>query len=423
MTHATLRFIPSGTRSLASWVFVSLAAASAAFAEDTCDSNADCPAGYQCETFDVTISCPPPAPDCQGDECNTNCDGDESAREDSASGVCIEIPPGCTSDADCDEGFVCIAAPIACSPPDCPEGPEGDACRDADDCDDVVSQGYCLEDFGPEDCDTDADCGEGEVCERFVSEACVGAVSPCAEDAAGNVQCDDPPMGPDEECTVVEYAQCIPRYASSCDVDTDCGPGFTCEAAEICVCSGSAGAMEGSGDDGENASEQENLEQQEEECSCEPSDELYCVLQDLPCESNEECPTGLTCELVSADSGSCSIDSDGNLICPDDQREPVPNGKCVPPGYNPDFTPAGPNDAVDSGPATPEEDPSVGGDGTDAGDTGYTDDTDAEDPNDTGDTDDTDGKSFFLSCASTGTDPSLFAFALLVFGLAHRRRS
>lgn len=414
MTHRRLRpLLPASPRSLASWVFVSLAAASGAFAADPCDSNADCPAGYQCELSAPTIGCPSPPPDCQGDACNVDCRDGEPG-----SGVCVEIPASCTSDADCGEGFLCIAAPIACAAPDCPAGPEGDECRELASCDDAQSEGYCHEDFRPASCDTDADCGEGDVCERFVYEECTGTVSPCESDPAGNVMCDDPPLGPDEECTIVEDAFCIPRYAASCDVDDDCGPGFTCEALEACSCSGSSGAMEGGEGDSEGTDANDGAE---DGCVCEPTDERYCALQDLPCESDEECPAGLVCEFVSLDATSCTADSEGNAQC-DDVPELTQYGQCVPPGYGADTT-DGPVE-----PGIPGGDPNGGTSGGNLREDGNEVPADADGDTDgdggaDGDTD-TDGNAggFSLGCASTSAEPSLLGLALLALGLRRRRQ-
>lgn len=410
MTYPRLRpLLPAGPRSLASWVFFSLAAASGAFAADPCESNTDCPAGYQCEALERTPDCPPPPLDCQGDACVVECDEGVATG-----GVCVEIPDGCASDADCDEGYVCVASPVACAEPACPEGPEGDACRETSTstCDDAQSGGFCVEDFRPATCDTDADCSEGDVCERFVYEECSGAVEPCAVDSSGNVQCDDPPMGPDEECRVVEEAYCIPRYAASCEADEDCGPGFTCEALETCACSGSSGTMEGGEGD------EDSPEGTFEECVCEPSDERYCALQELPCTSTEECPAGLECVIGYGNTSSCSIDSEGNVECPDDQPELSLEGRCMPPDY---ALPGGPGGSVepevgtDTGATTSggnqrEEEPAVGSDTDADGDTGSDADTDST------------PTSFSFGCTSAGTDPSLAGLALLAFGLLRRRR-
>jgi hypothetical protein len=139
----------------------------------------------------------------------------------------------CTSDRDCPQGHACTASKtIAPTEPACPRGatcPKPDA-----------SAPMVIMACEPKACSADADCGAGMVCFAQTSRACSGgaAVAPCAPDQP----CDaGPPVRMEPECTTTTTKICAWKWQLPCNMDSDCGAGFTCKPTETGSCSGSGG--------------------------------------------------------------------------------------------------------------------------------------------------------------------------------------
>ena len=89
------------------------------------------------------------------------------------------------------------------------------------------------------------------VCHTTEWGACSGAAPACDED--GNCE-----PAPEPECETGTTSQCVYKWETSCEVDADCGEGFTCKQEEAgCDCASSGGgsdpAVPEEGDEGGDA--------------------------------------------------------------------------------------------------------------------------------------------------------------------------
>lgn len=160
-----------------------------------------------------TCACNPP-PVCEPVACTLYCEGGFARDPETGCEVCAceEPPPPppaeCTSDADCGEGGVCDVSLCL---------PVGDL---------TVCGGLCRP-AEPTICASDAECGEGERCEPVACPAiCAipedGGPEECVYDCPpGICVADVPPPPPPAECTT----------------DADCADGQYCSIPEIdCAC-------------------------------------------------------------------------------------------------------------------------------------------------------------------------------------------
>ncbi len=305
------------------------------------------------------------------EQCTITCDdGDTCVRCQDNEDCAYKCLTLCASDLECDAGESCVVQETACA--GCPVD---DPLCDPTVCDGV---GKCVVGAGdpPAGCTADADCTGGDVCVTQTWESCVGSGCACPDDGDGNpdndVPCDCPP--PEEpECTSETVSFCGPRWLDGCAIDADCGPGFTCEAVELCTCAVSSDPSA------------------PEDCTCEASGELTCVLERVECASDDDCPEGLVCvdELGAV---PCALEEDGTVDCGDEAGSEA--RVCAPEG----FTESG-------GVVRAESDAAAEGEG---------------EPDDDDDVDD-DGM-FRLDCAQGGAAGALpFAALLLALG-RHRRR-
>ncbi len=285
----------------------------------TCVTDADCAEGQVC------LATPCAAPDCDPDDAEC----DPPVCED----VCVDDPGGvpwseCASDDDCGAGFVCEA--VGGSDCACPAG------ADCMDCEPETFYG-CV----PAPCQSDADCGEGLVCLTFESASCSDTAEPMPVCEPGQ-ECEEPSGVPaPPECETETVSFCGPKYLAACEVDGDCGEGFTCEVAEECSCSGGGATptdpVPEPGQDGGDAGDPMPPREFDdgappEECVCEPTGEKYCQAQEIACEDDAACPTGWTCESYPSTPSTCWTDESGNVECDDEQGVPAPS-VCVPPYY------------------------------------------------------------------------------------------
>lgn len=255
----------------------------------------------------------------------------------------------CGSDADCGEGLVCEvtgASGCDCAAPS-PDDPSGE--REACSCDPVEYRS-CV----PGPCQTNADCGAGLVCATY-EQPCASTALPCTPDG----YCPEP-----EPCEATTISVCAPQWVLPCETAADCGAGFECEASEICSCSAGTNSTEpaqGGGSDGGAPQDAlpETPREPEADCTCEPSGTNHCVAVEVACDDASACPAGWTCERMMYDT-PCAIpepaDDGGAEFAPPDSEEknpcaaepaPPSQGVCYPP-HSVDFDagiPRGDDDA------------------------------------------------------------------------------
>jgi hypothetical protein len=143
----------------------------------------------------------------------------------------------CDTDADCEGGRVCEAVPVAGgggSENQCVTGCHADSqCAAGERCEEVV----CItapcpgQCVGASECAGDADCATGSVCE--LSTGCT-APSTCVPGCHDSSQC-----SAGESCNIVQCLTCpcpgsCGPAPGACDVDADCDPGFVCELSTGC---------------------------------------------------------------------------------------------------------------------------------------------------------------------------------------------
>ncbi|MDP6943956.1 MAG: hypothetical protein QF464_07390, partial [Myxococcota bacterium] len=362
-----------------------------------CTSDADCDEGEVCEwgpTFGTGTATEPAMPPEEGggsgegesdDTPMPGGEGDTAPQE----GSCV---PGntwvseCETDDDCPSGMICdevgsattVVSDAACI---CPDGEPDCDCGEgfSEPAPEPETTTYyaCV----PAPCDTDADCGDGLVCITNIYEICEPGVKaqPCAEE---DPDCDgdtEPPAeDPAPECETLTESYCGPKYLANCEIDSDCGEGFTCVEEEICGCAVTGVQVppsstetddvpeeEGSSSDSAGApggatepTEPEGDDEEDEDCSCEPTGEMICELQELPCQSDDDCAfEGWTCQMAGLQpSVPCSFDSEsGEEDCGDIDDDPAMSaGQCVPStwDWNSRGSDVGFNEAANTGDGT-----------------------------------------------------------------------
>lgn len=316
-------------------------------AAETCTSDDDCGAEEYCATKGAPPCLPPACPD--GEAC------DESPDCPEAVGECVRAgedrTDACESDDDCDPGFSCEeVGATACG---CAPG------MDCGDCEPEVFHG-CV----PADCESDEDCGEGQVClTEEMPCTDTGSTPACPPDA----ECPD--FEEPEPCEPETRSQCAPMWAAPCEEAEDCGPGFDCEFEEICSCSGGGGVptpggsgssggaeptdpAEGSDGEAPDAgfrggdtpdSDREPTDPDDPgaspggdgDCTCEPADEKSCVPREIECSTGADCPSEWTCEAMEPPSTICVDHPDGESDC-EERTEPEGDEetRCVPPWFD-----------------------------------------------------------------------------------------
>jgi MYXO-CTERM domain-containing protein len=234
----------------------SLAAAALGFAwlcpaqahAQACETDADCAQGLVCEVVGA-IACA--VPDCPpGEECPEPepCEPEEFSE-------CVPGP--CTSDADCGEGLKCLSvssetctgSAMACDPDD-----EECVVVEVEPVCETVTEQYCAPDWVGE-CEADADCGEGFTC--VAAEICECSSGERSDEAEPGVEVDpapdseaepapdpeaepapDPDAVPEQEPEPVPepICECYPtgeKYCEpkevACESAADCPEGWTCE--------------------------------------------------------------------------------------------------------------------------------------------------------------------------------------------------
>jgi Cys-rich repeat protein len=169
-----------------------------------CTSDADCGDGFYCAFFG-----PEPEP------------GSDDAAQRPLTGTCepLVVEPGCTSDTDCGEGYICSFD--ATSPP---SDRAGEAAP-------VAPQGVCVK--LEETCTADIDCTVGSLCENgvcVVSNECF-----VDEDCARGFHCET--LAAPGALIALPGGVCVADETPGCTSDADCNGGtceITCESDPNC---------------------------------------------------------------------------------------------------------------------------------------------------------------------------------------------
>lgn len=253
----------------------------------------------------------------------------------------------CETKAECPDGFLCEAQDVGtCPVVDCIPG---------ESCKDPVCEPTKISVCVVPPCTKDEDCPTGMVCNEETRMECSGGGSePTCEPGA---VCPKGDAGA-PDCTTVTERACTARYELPCEQDNDCGPGFLCVEQKNCMCSGGGSAgSSGSGTAGGGAMgvPEPAPDAPEDQCSCEPTGEFACDLQETECAKDSDCPMGMSCEddpngavcsgtgvgggSAAADAGVRRPPQDGGAAPngaaePDAcEMDPAPRQICLPPYY------------------------------------------------------------------------------------------
>ncbi len=287
-----------------------------------CYSDGQCAEGQFCDT---SVCLPPPG--CTGDmACPAVCYGQ-----------CTDKPAGCTSDAQCGADQYCDFATCgwygaAEDRAPCRPDASGAGCLVP------PCEGVCLTRPVVTGCTSDADCGDGMICQveqRCYATDCAdgtdcGAPLPCEpvgvcvpattgcwadDECPAGYQCnfyygacgtyDDGTTDPDVPCQ--SRGVCEPIQGPECFSDADCQPGFRCEAMYKCDPSTNC-------DDAGNCGD--------EKCIDSPG---VCVADTIGCSTDYDCPSDMVCQLWPCD---CYAENGEDCWC-------EPYGECVPYQFSP----------------------------------------------------------------------------------------
>ena len=282
-------------------------------------------------------------------------------------GYASPVAADCVTDEDCGDGFVCVTyeSPMADCDTEMPVcDDEDEAClaniKDVE-CSpaEPVIVSYCER----ATCESDADCGDVMVCNEYVDEWCS-----YTDMDTDSVLCDDEsgacskPAPAEPVCGSETRSECGYKYEAACEVDADCGEGFTCEAKETCQCSaatdvdtsmdtdmdmdmdvavdtdmvmaGDVGTAPDEAGAGFDISGEDTVDESTPiapECTCEPTGEKQCELKEIECGADADCPAGMFCD-DSVSSVMCTSTSDGEPEC----EQPEAVRYCYPEGYRSD---------------------------------------------------------------------------------------
>jgi hypothetical protein len=233
----------------------------------------------------------------------------------------------CQANADCPKGFTCeVTGGSTCASPACAPN---EKCPPPPPCENMV---YRSCEPGP--CTADSDCADGMVCYEQKIQTCSGGTAlPCLPGAS----CPEPAP---PVCNVQSTRSCTPRYLLPCTDDASCGPGFACKDELSCGCAGSSGGAAtpqsnpapapdaGSSGSGFAASRPapaidggpaptpsqpppaadagvavdggsaQTPPPSDPACSCAPSGQKRCELNEITCKQDSDCPAHFTCQNI-----------------------------------------------------------------------------------------------------------------------------
>jgi len=186
------------------------------------------------------------------------------------------------------------------------------------------------------------------VCFKETFTECISSGAP----ACGPGDDCEMPAPPDEpSCSERQIALCISRYVLPCEQDLDCGEGFSCEAGEECMCSGSSGDVADGGTAEPNMGEDfadfasvppadagmdrpapaqdAAVGGEEPTCECRPTERKHCELKEMTCSTDADCPRNFACKPYGDDAATCSSSDSGDAICAPEPAAPS-ELRCVP---------------------------------------------------------------------------------------------
>jgi Cys-rich repeat protein len=269
--------------------------------EEYCDENVSCPPDMEC------VFGPCPGMPCeQGEECppcpghcepRVQCvEGDVCFTADGMPGQCLDgrcLPDAmeCNTNADCPEGFLCESfCDFPCDPDDPNCGCPG-ACVPVD----------------PPQCGDDQECPPGHVCVQECWGWCDEQTGECFEECRGTCVPDFPPeCYSDQDCMMPDgvIGQCLDGRCVfddlRCDDGSACPPGMICEM--VCW------DCDPNNPDCEPGCEGYCVPDYQPECSsdfdCISEDGTVgrcldgrCIFEPMQCQGDYECPPGHTCQL------------------------------------------------------------------------------------------------------------------------------
>jgi MYXO-CTERM domain-containing protein len=259
-----------------------------------------------------------------------------------------------------------VACPaIACA--------EGEMCEQPD-CGPAEPYSYCA----PKACNPDGaadQCGADMVCFSYEYGMCSGSAGAAPACEPGKECPDVEPIPVEETCTTTVESYCTYKYNLPCEAAADCGAGFDCVPYEITSCAGSGPSMGGAEPAGTGGASGGGMDPSSgdapvddraapimdpPDCTTELSEEKYCQVIDVTCETAADCEEGWTCEDMGA-VGGCTMTPSTDPATPEGTDpapmpgapeaspaqaqqalvvacEPVPmmevEKKCAPPGYS-----------------------------------------------------------------------------------------
>ena len=353
----------------------------------------------------------------------------------------------CASDADCAKGLSCQADATASTPAIlCYDGDAGGACAPADN---PTSQTMSCQ-AAP--CLTSADCGQDMVCNGQTVTSCTGG-TPVAVKCDPSSSCDAGVTYEPQTCTDTIVSACAYNWELPCNVDVDCGAGFTCQPTVTGMCSGSSGggtstgstgtASAGTGGAGGAGGVPIPLPPELDAgavpppvtCTTVSSFPGYCQAKATSCTVDSDCPSVWTCMTsnVATTAPSVPMGTDASAVVQfSDAGAPTPvpapataTGTCEPPagvrnGGQPtgtvdtkgevataDAGAAGPTTGPTKGTTTPPSPTAPGQGGTTTGQTAAT---------------TSGGGGCSIAASGLSSDPAIILGVLAVLGLALTRR-
>jgi uncharacterized protein (TIGR03382 family) len=220
----------------------------------SCQTNSECGPGYACLTG-TGFSCDWSSCWADAGAVDAAVVPSQDAGSAGGEGGVVPIPP---SSGDKDAGFPFPVCNPVCTPHE---------------------YRYC----GNAPCTTNTDCPANMACHTESWQECSGGSNGCKP----GYDCGDAGAAVDAsyECTEHQGASyCTLRANLPCRTDSDCGDGYDCIQSTTTSCWG-GGSVDPDG----------GYTTVDGGCVTEPSDYFYCQLQRLPCETDSECPSGLTC--------------------------------------------------------------------------------------------------------------------------------
>jgi hypothetical protein len=218
---------------------------------DSCNADSECPAGQKCTNIGCTPACTSDAECENGEVCDgtTNlcapagvspqpinqnpnpdpilvpesCTTDEECQKADPALVCVDNKciDACTSDADCEDGYVCAECG-KCTPKDVPSCGDATIYCDVKDASSCGANRACLTGHCHVTCEANSNCPIGQICQAAV---CVDDPSPQSPQCVFNADC----------TAAGQSAVCINGYCHpTCTADASCGPAEICNVG-VCM--------------------------------------------------------------------------------------------------------------------------------------------------------------------------------------------